>query len=239
MNEDFMKQFRKLPNSNFVQEVHLRLQRKERKQAIKQYAIFSILTLIFAFGMVMAFSSTVRADVLQTMEEIAGLRFDVTSNYPGGSDGEVTIIHSEHLSLDEAQSRFPSPVVLPTYIPQGYSRHEDVMLTPFTNPDTPTLMIVWEKKKSSSITLDILHCSIGLENCGFTVGEGALEEITLNGSPAVVVRGAWNYDIKQYDSSMTEIAIRWKYDENTIYTLSTSNQDMPLEELIKIAESIP
>jgi hypothetical protein len=238
MNEDYMKQFRRVPDASFVEKIHSRIERKERRQGIKRYLALSALVLIIAFGMVMTFSSTVRADVLQTIEEIAGLRFDVTTNYPGDLDGEVTIVRSEDLLLAEAQTRFPSPVVLPTYIPQGYTRRENVLLTPFTNPAVPTLMIIWENNKSGAIILDILHCSIGLENCGLTVGEGALEEITVNGKPTVVVRGAWNYDTKHYDSSFMT-ALRWIYDENTIYALSTSNQDMPLEELVRMAESIP
>lgn len=208
-------------------------------QSIKRYSLFSALGLMFALGVLVTFSSTVRANVLQTIEEIAGLRFDVTTDYPGDPGEKETIIPSEYLPLEEAQSRFPSPVVLPAYMPQGYERSVDVMFTPFTDPDVPMLTIIWENlDHKGNITLDILHCSAGQENCGLIVGEGALEEITLNGKPAVVVRGAWNYDTQQYDSSVAA-AIRWKYDENTVYTLSTWREDILLDELIRIAESIP
>jgi hypothetical protein len=67
------------------------------------------------------------------------------------------------------------------------------------------------------------------------VGEDAIEEINLNGRPAVIVRGGWNDDTRQYDFSLPA-AIEWKVDENTIYSL-TGYQS--LEELIRIAESIP
>jgi len=33
------------------------------------------------------------------------------------------------------------------------------------------------------------------------VGNGAVEEIMLNGSPAVIVHGSWNHDTRQYDLS--------------------------------------
>lgn len=236
MNEEFIKQFRRPPDFSFVEKIQMRLERKERIQVAKRYIVLSVLVLIFSFGMLMTFSSTARAEVLQTLEEIAGLQFDVTNNYPGDSDEDVTIVPSEYLSLKEAQSRFPSPIALPTYVPPGYERRDDVILTPFTNPDVPVLMIIWDSKKKGGLVLDILHCSIGLENCGWTVGEGALEEITLNGDPAVVIHGGWNYDTHQYDSSLTT-AIRWKYDENTIYTLEST--DISWDELVRIAESIP
>jgi hypothetical protein len=236
MNDDFIKQFRKLPDSNLTDKIRIRLERKERMHTIKRYSILPALILIFAFSMLMTFSSTVRAEVLQTIEEIAGLSFDVTIHYPGGGDEDVIIIPSEYLSLEEARSRFPSPIVLPTYIPQGYERDNDVMLTPFTNPPMPMLAITWTNAEHSGFGLDILHCSIGLENCGLTVGEGALEETILNGVPAVVIHGAWDSDAQQYDTSVTT-AIRWKYDENTIYTISSWTA-MSLDELRRIAESI-
>lgn len=237
MNEDFIKQFRKLPDATFTDKVRIRLERKERIYAIKRRSLLSLLTLILAFGMFMAFSSTARAEVLQAIEEIAGLSFDVTTHYPGGGDDDVIIIPNEYLSLEEAQNRFPSPIVLPSYIPQGYERINDLTLTPFTNPDMPLLAITWTNARHEAFELDIQHCSIGLENCGLTVGEGAVEETTLHGIPAVVIRGAWNSDTGEYDTSITT-AIRWKYDENTIYTISTWNRAISLEELRKIAESI-
>jgi hypothetical protein len=86
--------------------------------------------------------------------------------------------------------------------------------------------------------LSIRHCPSGLEYCGWIVGEGALEEITLNGRPAVIQRGGWNSDTQQYDFSMAVTIIQWKYDENTIYSLTDSRR-LSLDELIRIAESIP
>lgn len=236
MNEDFMKQFRRMPDANFVEKIHSNLKKKERRQTIQRISVYFVLALMFAFGMLMTFSSTVRAEVLEKIEEIAGLRFDVTTNYPGDPDEEVTIVPNEHLSLEEAQARFPAPVALPDYLPQGTTRREEVLLVSF--PDMPMLSLTWDNPSTGGFGLDIQHCSNGAENCGWIVGEGALEEITLNGKPAAVVRGAWDYDAQRYDASLP-VAIRWKYNEDTIYTLSSWSSEMPLDELIRIAESIP
>lgn len=241
MNEDFIKQFRRLPDTDFVENIHRRLERKERIQAIKRSSAFAALALIFGFGILMTFSSTVRAAVLQTIEEIAGLRFEVTTNYPGVSEEEVTVVPSEHLSLEDAQSRFPSPIVLPTYVPPGYERRADVTFVVLG--DMPMLIIKWHNDEAiREFHLDIRHCPSGAENCGRIVGEGALEEIMLNGRPAVVVRGGWNYDTKQYELSLDGLAIvelMWKYDDQTIYMLRADEREISIQELIKIAESIP
>ena len=237
MNEDFMRQFQKMPDSILLEKIHARLEKRERAQIIKRYAFLSVLALVSMFGVLVTFSSTVRAEVLQTIEEIAGLQFEVTTDYPGNSEEEI-VVPSEHLSLEEAQGRFESPVALPTYMPPGYERQTDVEF--LILGDIPTLTIRWNsnKKHTGSIDLHIDHCSANIANCGLIVGEGALEEIMLNGKPAVVVRGAWNYDTQQYDLSVVT-AVQWRYDENTVYTLQCWNPDISLDELVKMAESIP
>lgn len=237
MNEEYLKQFRRMPDASFTEKIHARLARRERWQVIKRYTVFSAFASIFAFGMLMTLSSTVRASVLQTIEEIAGLRFDVTTDYPGDPGEEEIIAPHEYLSLEEAQSRFPSPVSLPAYLPQGSARQGDVLLT-FFSPDMLMLTITWDNPETGSFTLEILRCSSGSENCGLVVGEGALEEISLNGVPAVVVRGAWDADRQQYDASRP-VSIRWKFDEYTIYTLASWSSEKSLDELVRIAESIP
>lgn len=238
MNENYLKQFKQAPDSAFVERIRARLEKKERFQAIKKHSVFSVLTLIFLFGLLMTFSSTVRAAVLQTLQEIAGLQFEITSKYPGTGD-EITV-PSEYLSLEEAQSRFPSPIMLPTYLPQGYEQPGEVVLS----EDLFLLMIIWESKEqwAASISLDIWHCPSGVEKCGLTVGEGAVEEIVLNEKPAVLVRGGWNYDTKQYElyhGSLAMIGLMWKYDDQTVYMLRADEQTVPVQELIKMAESIP
>lgn len=53
------------------------------------------------------------------------------------------------------------------------------------------------------------------------------------------MNGGWNYDTQAYDFSIHSLRIRWMYDENTSYSLESSNETISKEALIKIAESIP
>jgi hypothetical protein len=241
MNENYLKQFRKSPDYKLLEKIHVRLERKERIWTIRKYSALSILALIFAFGILMTFSSTVRAEVLQTIEEIAGLRFDVTNNYPGNPDEEEIIVPGEYLSLEEAQSRFAFPIMLPAYIPQGYERLVDIEILGFG--DMPVLFIRWQNNESHAFFyLTIDHCPADSENCGRVVGEGALEEIMLNEKPAVLVRGGWNYDTKQYELNPYDVAVVeliWRYDDHNVYALGADEPTISLPELIKIAESIP
>jgi hypothetical protein len=237
MNEDFMKQFIKSPAPDLVKKIQSRLEKKERAQIIKQYATRSVFVLIFAFGMLMAFSSTVRAYVLQTVEHVQVLivcRWDLNIYCEG--DGVLSINPSEYLSLDDAQAHITSSIVLPTYVPQGFERRADVEF--FDLPNQPVLVVTWNRKNHYSlIKLLISHHSIELETYARTLGEGAIEGTLLNGKPAIVVRGTWNIGVQENDFMMT--ALVWRYDENTVYALMSLEGAVPLDELIKMAQSIP
>jgi len=76
-------------------------------------------------------------------------------------------------------------------------------------------------------------------NYSEVVGEGAVEEITLNGEPAALLRGGWNSDTQSYDMGIHAQTIKWFYDEHTVYALKSSDDAMEVEDLIGIAESIP
>lgn len=238
MNEDFIKQFRKSPSAQMVEKIHMQIERKERIQRVKRYSSLSIGVLLCSFAILLTFSSTVRADVVNFIENVSGFQFDVSSRYPGNPDEEETIIPSEHLSLTAAENRFESPVSLPVHVPGGYELSGDVELFELENQNT--LVIQWshERRGIGIIDLSITHLPSGNMKFIQAVGNGAVEEILLNGKPAVIVRGAWNYDTKQYDLYIMT-AIQWKYDENTVYTLSSWNQNLSLDELIQMAESIP
>ncbi len=232
MNENYFKQFRRSPDSKLVEKIHVRLERRERIQTIKRYSTSSLLTLIFLFGSLTTVSSSVRAYVFQTVDKILLTRVKLFF------DKDVAIGSSEYLTLERAQTRFATPVILPEYIPRGYERLPNVEL--FALDDTPRLIIWWHNKELIGyIRLDIRHFSLEDKNYDRIlfdqiIGENIIEEISLNGKPAVV-RGGWDYDTHQYDLSVMT-AIEWKYDENAVYTLSSST--VQLKELIRIAESI-
>lgn len=249
MNEEFIKQFRKSPETQFVEKIHARLERRERVHRYKNYLTRSALALLLMFGMLMTFSTTARAEVSRTIARsqlgeilMCYIGFNPIGTYMESNpvncsgDGALTVNPNEKLSLEDAQSRFPSPVVLPKYLPQGFDRQNDAEFFDLT--DQPTLVITWDHRNNyKPIKLLISHHSVELKTYAQTLGKGAIEDVTLNGKPAIIVRGVWNIGVQDNDFMMT--AIMWRYDENTVYTLMSLEQAVPLDELIKMAESIP
>jgi hypothetical protein len=240
MNEDFMRQFQKIPDSILLEKIHVRLEGKERKHKIKQYFTQSVMTLIFVFGVLLIFSSTVRARALQTIEHVQVLMCKKLQTYCGG-DGVLTpeqglYVPLEYLSLHDAQVRFISPIVLPTYTPQGFERLANVEF--FDLPGQPTLVVTWNRQNHYSlIKLLISHHSFEIKEYAQTLGKGAIEETLLDGRPAIIVRGVWNIGVQNNDFMMTTIV--WRYDKNTVYALMSLEQAVPLDELLKMAKSIP
>ena len=229
-----------MPDSILLEKIHVRLQGKERKHRIEQYLTRSVITLIFVFGMVLIFSSAVRVAALQTVEHVQVLICRKLEMYCGG-DGVLTAdpneyLPLEYLSLNDAQVRFISPNALPTYVPQGFERLANVEL--FDLPGQPTLVVTWNRQHHHSlIKLLISHHSFEIKEYAQTLGKGAIEETVLDGKPAIIVRGVWNIGVRENDFMMT--ALMWRYDENTVYSLLSLEQAVPLDELLKMAESIP
>lgn len=237
MNEEYLKNFRKSPDARLIENIRARLEKRERIRTIRRYSFLSVLALTFVFGLLMTFSSSVRAAVLQAIREIAGLHFEVTTDYPGTRGEPVEESDAEHVSWDEAKSHFLSPLQLPTYAPAGYEREADTQLYLWAD-GKHTLEVSWEKEgQFPKIGLAIAQCRADDPACGLIIGQDTLEEITINGKPAVLIRGAWNADTQKYDPSVW-ISLMWRYDENASYWLWSGDQSLEAE-LIKMAESIP
>jgi len=236
MNEDYLKGFKKSPDSHMLGKIHARLHRRERSQRFKQYITRSMLALTLAFGLLLAISPTVRAQVLYYLEKIAGVTFRVYDDLP--ADAYIMKV-DDYWTLEEAQTRFASPISIPAYVPQGYERTSTVehILDGYVD-----LVTVTWKKDYEIIDLIIQHCFPGLEfdgikgaNCGAGAIKKSIEKITLNGRPAALVYDSMTSETR----NSVDLRIFWLYNENTVYSLGVSGKYMSREELIKMAESIP
>ena len=237
MNEDYIKGFRKSPDSQLIGRIHARLEKREQTQKIKIYSFLSILAFTFVFGMLMMFSSHVRADVLTIIMKIGGVQYHVSSASPFNPYIPAVELATERLSWEEARTRFLSSLQLPTYVPLGYEREADTSFSVWGNGD-PLLTVTWRREgQFAVISLWINQCTEDAQGCGMGVGPGGVEEIILNGKPATLIRGAWNEETQQYGLS-DAVHVVWRYDENTVYQLWSSDQRLA-EELIKMAASVP
>jgi hypothetical protein len=237
MNDDFLKQYQKQPDQAFADTVYHKINLKKERATNMQKLVYAFAIILAVLGLTVGVSPAARAATLEFIREVGEVRYIVTGDYPGG-DGEVTLWQSRKIPLAEAMEIFPGTIALPTFVPEGYSLNSEVELSA---PDNFAIL-TWEKAKPDGmkgiLSLEILYLPEEGQSYGKIVGEGAIEEIIINGKPAALVRGGWNYATRTYDLDIPVLGIRWQHDEHTIYEINCWEQELEPETLIAIAESI-
>lgn len=244
MNDEFLNQFRQQPSERFAKDLYARISQpgKDTTKSVKQHSFaFRLLAigsiaLVLVFAALLAASPSARAFVADILREIGGISFTETSQYPGG-DGPVTIVPTQLMTLEEAQAMVPYPIQLPAWVPEGSVRLDPVEVTEFSN--CTMISIRWEivangaaPRGLPTFWLTILPHSCG----GQIVGPDAIEEVNVNNQPAALIKGGWDYDARTWNPDISFFQLTWKKGEQ--YNLSWPSQ-LPLEDLIRVAESIP
>jgi hypothetical protein len=241
MDDDFLKQYRKQPDSAFVESVYHKINTEKRGGSMMKKLSLAFAIFLATIAITLGVSPQARGAALELIREVGGLRFHVTSDYPGAGE-DVEIVDSTYVSLDEARQIFPGAISLPDSIPGGYSLDPEVELIDFQDGNLPMAIIHWQKTTPEGRWGNlVLRISYTKETTNYSevVGEGAIQEITINGRPAALVSGGWSYDTRSYDFGINSQRIQWMYDENTSYSLESQNEAISKEALIEIAESIP
>jgi hypothetical protein len=245
VNDEFLKQFRENPDPVFANVLFRRINEQKNSSRSLIRVAFAFASLVILFSVVLSVSPSVRASTLAIIREIGGLVFIETSDYPGKSisrEADVTF-HGEAISLEKARVLFGSPISLPTYVPEGFQMENKVTWFAPEPEGTHSMVIInWNKQTKqggNNIVLQIVHIPIGSPDQKAIVGEGAVEEIEINGKKAALVRGAWNPQTRQYQiTNLVEIS--WNHTIETLYKLITvDDHEKAVEELVLMAESIP
>lgn len=238
MNDQFLQNYRKPPRQAFVQALRRRLeihQRKAEKMSTFHLrpVLLGALTLILALALFFAISPAARAQLQDWIGQVGGVLFTATTRYPGG--GPVTTVDEDLLSIAEARETLPFAINLPTWVPEGYTLRERVTVPHFED-QLARVAIRWSAPEKAELMLTIEKRPAGAEN-RWVIGDGSLQEITVHGQPAALVRGAWDYDEKQW-SHAGILTLFWPHDGQT-YNLQAHEEYIPIEDLVRIAESIP
>lgn len=237
MNDQFIKDYRKEPRNAAIQELQNRFTLNEVKNTsiVRKPITISVFLLILALILVPVFSSPVRGQVGEWVRQIGGIFIKETDNYPGSKEPVQTLPNNQ-LSLEDAQSQLPFKIDLPTWVPEGFNLHENVNVTHFPGVSS-TVYIDWDTSSHSVLSL-IIQQRIDGQPGSMIIGGGGSEEVQINGQPAVLFRGAWNADKKQWDSELRLLTLSWQRNELT-YTLQGLETDISVSDLIRVAESIP
>lgn len=244
MNDKFLTQFQKEPDSDFAHKLWGRLQQVTpvtavsatpipHKRPLRLAVAFAILIFLFIAGL----SPAVQAQIEVVLRQIGGETYKETAVYPGTADVE-TIIENETLNgeeaqlLEDARQRLGLNFNLPTALPERFTIIPEVI---YGEVAGPSATFRWTDALSYYvIVLDVRHVN---PDINWVVSPGSLEEVQINGHPAALVTGGWSADTQEWDDAEGVKELRWN--QNGIaYSLTMFGNTLTQEEFVAIAESI-
>jgi hypothetical protein len=174
-----------------------------------------------------------RARFEEIVKEIGGLTVKMTDIYPDTSD--ANIVPSDTMTLAEARARTELNFELPTWLPDGLTMRDEVMVSNIRTQIT----ISWndENKRGHGLMLDIGYAE---PDINLLVGPDSVTEVMIHDMPATLIRGGWLENTQRWEEDGPR-SLRWQAD-GLEYTLSTMMPEwggLTEEELIQIAESFP
>jgi len=238
MNDKFLRSYRIAPRLAFAQDMRKRLKIDEEKTLrvrtllLRPVAIGAI-TLLLVLTLTLVVSPAARAQVQDWVGQVGGVLFTATGDYPGG-DEPVTIAPSEKMSLEDARAILPFTIDLPAWVPEGYVLEETVTFVHFED-GVERIFIQWRAPQKALLELEIEN--LPPEESKWLVGQESIEEVLVDGEPAALVRGGWHADTKQWENP--EILHLYIPHKGQTYIFSSMEKDIPVDELIRMAESLP
>jgi hypothetical protein len=238
MNDKFLKSYHAQPRQVFVQDLRRRLGlHQEKTERVTTFQLRPIalgaVTLLLVLTLALVISPAARAQVQDWVGQVGGVLFTATGDYPGG-DEPATIVPSDEMSLEEARAILPFTVDLPAWVPEGYVLENTVNI-PYFDDGVGRVSIRWDAPQKARLGLLIEDRSA--EESKWIVGPGSIEEVLVNGEPAALVRGGWDSDAKQWHNP--EILTLYVQHNDQTYSFSAIEKDISVDDLVRIAESIP
>ena len=233
MNDDFLTRFRKPPPREFSEALYERISTEMNTQRH-----FNIRRITFAAALGLAiiaafvFSPAAQAAISRVIREIDGVTFigpdEAEANQPPIPESQITLVPEERLPLSEARQRVPFDISLPTWVPDGFTMSTTVRISYFGTKYTP-VEIMWygSDPMVGGIILDVG------QKVSWLVDTDHVQEVQVNGQPAGLTGGNWDADSGQWDGD--DQTLTWMKGD-VMYRLSSR---LPVQDLIRVAESIP
>jgi len=241
MKDKYLHTFRREPNEEFTDrlyqqmmalspaEINLRPASRLSRQTKLAWVLASLLFMLSIMAMIPA----ARARFEEIVQQIGGLTVLMTDVYPDSRD--ANIVPNDIMTLAEARTRTELKFDLPTWVPEGLTMRDEVVVSNIM----PRITITWvdDSKRGRAFSLDVgnAHPEVNLR-----VGPNSVTEVMIHDIPAMLIRGGWFENTQRWEEDGPR-ALRWQVN-GIEYTLSTMMPEwggLSEEELIQIAESIP
>ncbi len=127
----------------------------------------------------------------------------------------------------------PFAIHLPTWVPEGFERLDEVMLAlPRADTTFALAIMTWcDMQSEECLRLNMEHAPNGSNE--WLVGTESIEEIEINGSPAALVRGAWDEKQEAWQAGEL-ITLSWQSSQkNVTYHLMASEGAVAISALVR------
>jgi hypothetical protein len=180
------------------------------------------------------FASPTAQAMLGAMEKAIGqIQLLVMDAWPQQSQADL--MDSQVVSLAEAQAMVPFALVTPAYLPARLAGSDSQVS--ITHLAVPLVKMQWRDPAGGVIQLTARPQSSDSSPAETLVGPASSEAVLINGQEAVLIRGAWDQDTGDWGYQDQVTTLVWRAG-GVQYRLLAASTDLPLAELIAIAESI-
>jgi len=212
-------------------------------------ASLGILTLCLVVGGLLMTSPSVRAQVgmlLGRFIKIGGINFVVEDFEKSLGGTPVTDVYRP--TLDEAVEMLPGQLLIPTWVPEGFSLSGVEVDLPKDSseaemaPFKASAVLTWKGESDLELVfLEIIYPKDDDFTGGWLVNPGGqIEEVIINGQPGAFVRedSWWNFEIGEWIKSPGLRLFVKLGEENVLYKFSSPEGKIVSEVLLKMAESL-
>ena len=260
MNDEFLKQFYETPRAGFAKALYERISH-DPPQRIAQPVInqLTFRNVVVAFSLLFFIAACVYAIAERGWRRVGNFWINVerTQKVSIPPMPDIEELEAEPQSygcvpLDEAKEALPFDLHVPTWAPDGFIFDGRVCGVNWIG-DSASLYWQSEQEQFSIQLLAAKLTSYNWHTQDYktndpivgTVGPGSYKEVEVQGQPAILVRGEWDWmkviptdQEIEFDSKWdSELAIRLYWlDGDILYYLYT-RADVSAEDLIKMAES--
>jgi hypothetical protein len=246
MSDQFLYKNRPAVREEFRNSLYARLMKTEEREhqmQAKRLFGYSMIGLLITLVLVFTISAPVRASALNWIRQIAGFNVAEVTESPLAHVTEVpsmvTVITPQPIA--EIKNA-PFAFSMPQFIPAGFVLSQDFAVA----QSKEWVLLSWTSQQNALINLLV---EIHNDALVITAGKEGASETSVNGQPALLIRGGWTSDQQWNDKRGLEL--EWlkeglRYDlkyvkrgaNNEIVPFDESEIEARLDELMKIAESI-
>jgi len=174
-----------------------------------------------------------RAVVLHAIQNIGGLWIEFTNQVEPVDLAQVTVYPVSSGPLNAIRSRVPFHFNIPAWVPEGFVFQNDVGHA----GDYSWVSMEWTRATIGLTHLNLMVQKDDLYSTSYPVPVGSVEQVTVNHQQAALIRGNMNQESGKWNPDARQLDLVWRQD-NLVYTLTTDNPQLPVEDLIRIADSM-